>query len=69
MIVSRLRSYQNYQNGAVCNQLTDVGRGEGECIRIELNSGDFTGGGGRGVHCTVHSTISKKHLHKPVLEF
>jgi hypothetical protein len=22
-------SYQNYQNGAVSNQLTDIGRGEG----------------------------------------
>jgi hypothetical protein len=25
-------SYQNYQNGAVSNQLTDVGRGLGESL-------------------------------------
>jgi hypothetical protein len=25
-------NYQNYQNGAVSNQLTDVGRGRGESV-------------------------------------
>jgi hypothetical protein len=28
----KCRSYQNYQNGAVSNQLTDIGRGE-DCVR------------------------------------
>ena len=32
-------SYQNYQNEAVCNQLTYVGR-RGECVGVDSESVD-----------------------------
>jgi hypothetical protein len=50
-------SYQNDQNGAVCNQLTDVGRGGRESVLgLSFYLLIFRGEVGA-LYCTVHSTI------------
>jgi hypothetical protein len=44
-------SFQNYHNGAVSNQLTDVGRGE--CVGSGIESVDVYSGALYSVHSAV----------------
>ncbi len=54
-------SYQNYQNGAVSNQLTEAGRGiERECVWGDIESVDVWQSGCT-IICTCHSLILSLH--------